>query len=269
MCARLRRQPELHEDAGVGHVLAVALRQFVVAQARLAAGTVGRDAIGLEQVVALPQLPEDPPAALDVVVVVGDVGVVHVGPEGDALGQLLEVAHVAPHALAAFGVEGGDAVGLDVGLGAQAELLLDLDLDGQAVRVPAGLAGHAVAAHGLVAGEEVLEHARHDVVHARASVGRGRPLVEDEEVVRGALFDAAAEDVALAPEAQDIGLEGGEIDGGIDGVEELGHGGLPGEDAGMAARRPAPAGTGAGPRYHPASRREAGARGAPSRSRPR
>ena len=240
--ARFRRQAELHEDAGVGHVLAVALRQLVVAEAGLAARAVGRDAVGLEEVVAFPQLLENPPAALDVVVVVGDVGVVHVGPEGDALGQFLEVAHVAPHAFAALGVEGGDAVGLDVGLGAQAELLLHLDLDGQAVRVPAGLAGHAVAAHGLVAGEEVLEHARHDVVHAGAAVGRGRALVEDEEVVGGALLDAAAEDVALAPEAQDAGFEGGEIDGGIDGVEELGHGGLPGEDAGEPRGVPPPQG---------------------------
>ena len=267
--ARFRRQAELHEDAGVWRVLAVALRQLVVAEAGLAARTVGRDAVGLVEVVALPQLPENPPAALDVVVVTGDVGGVHVGPEGDAFGQLLPVAHVAPHAFAALGVEGGDAVGLDVGLGAQAEFLLHLDLDGQAVGVPAGLAGHAVAAHGLVAGEEVLEHARHDVVHARATVGRGRALVEDEKVVGGALLDAAAEDVALAPEAQDAGFEGGEIDGGIDGIEELGHGGLPGEDAGRAVASPPPTGTGAGPRYHPASRREAGARGAPSRSRPR
>ncbi len=69
-------------------------------------------------------------------------------------------------------VELGDAVGLDLLLAVDAEAALDLELDGQAVRVPAGLARHAVAAHRLVAREEVLEDARDDVVRAGPAVGR-------------------------------------------------------------------------------------------------
>ena len=251
----LRRQPELDVDAGVGDVVAVALREFVVAQAGLAAGAVGRAAVVLVDQPALPQLLEDPPAALDVVVVVGDVRVLHVRPEGDALGQFLEIADVAVDALAAFGVELGDAVGLDLGLGAEAELLLHLDLDGQAVGVPARLAGHAVAAHRLVAREQVLDDAGHDVVDAGPPVRRRRPLVEHEQVAFGALRDAAAEDVALAPEVEDAGLERGEADAGVDGAEELGlgHGWPPGrESPGRARKTPAPTpGTGAMPAVPP------------------
>ena len=83
------------------------------------------------------------------------------------------------HRLAAAGVELRDAVRLDVLLAGQAELLLDGDLDGQAVAVPAGLAGDVVALHGLEAGEEVLEDAGLDVVHAGHAVGGRRALVED------------------------------------------------------------------------------------------
>ena len=49
-----------------------------------------------------------------------------------------------------------------------AELLLDRDLDRQAVAVPAALALDVVAAHRLVAREDVLEDAREHVVGARA-----------------------------------------------------------------------------------------------------
>ena len=104
-------------------------------------------------------------------------------------------------------VELGDAVLLDGGLAVEAERLLDLDLDGQAVRVPTALARDSFASHRLVAGEEVLEHAREHVVHAGRAVGGRRALVEGVDVVLGPLFDRTAEDVALAPEVADALLE--------------------------------------------------------------
>ena len=257
--ARRRRQPELDVDARVGHVVLVPLRELVVAQARLAAGAVGRAAVVLVDQPVLPELLEDPPAALDVVVVVGDVGVLHVRPEGDALREFLEVAHMAIDALATLRVELGDAVGLDLRLGAQPQLLLHLDLDGQAVRVPAGLAGHAVAPHRLVAREQVLDHAGHDVVHAGPAVRRRRALVEDEEVVLGPLLDAAPEDVVLAPEREDAGLEFGEAHVRVDGSEELGHFRPPGRGLpGRTQERPSRSGTGARPAVPPCFPHEAG-----------
>ena len=73
------------------------------------------------------------------------------------LGHRLERVDVAQHRLAAARVELRDAVGLDVALAGEAELLLDGDLDRQAVAVPAGLAGDVVALHRPVAREDVLE----------------------------------------------------------------------------------------------------------------
>ena len=49
-----------------------------------------------------------------------------------------------------------------------ADLLLDLELDRQAVAVPAALPRHEVAGHRLEPRVDVLERARLDVVHARA-----------------------------------------------------------------------------------------------------
>jgi hypothetical protein len=96
-------------------------------------------------------------------------------------------------------VEVADPVALDVLLAGRADLLLDLDLDREAVAVVAALALDVVPAHGLVAGEDVLEHAREHVVRERRPVDRGRPLVEDEAVGTLAAAQRLGEDVALAP----------------------------------------------------------------------
>src|SRR3954470_19653115 len=124
-------------------------------------------------------LAKRPPDRLDVGVVERAVGVVEVQPEADALGERGPVLEVLEDRLAAQAVELGDADALDVGLGLQPELLLDGDLDGQAVAVPAGLAVDAVALHRLEARVDVLEDAREDVVSPRTPVRGRRALVED------------------------------------------------------------------------------------------
>ena len=60
-------------------------------------------------------------------------------------------------------------------LAGEAELLLDRELDRQAVAVPAGLAGDVVALHGLEPREDVLEDAGLDVVGAGLPLAVGGP----------------------------------------------------------------------------------------------
>ena len=67
---------------------------------------------------------------------------------------------------------------------------------GQAVAVPAGLAGHVVAAHGAEAGEDVLEDAGLDVVGAGHAVGGRRALVEHPLGAALGLLQALGEDLA-------------------------------------------------------------------------
>ena len=116
--------------------------------------------MALVEQVLVGDLAQRPPHGLDVGRVERPVGVVEVDPEADALGQRVPVLQEREDRLAALLVELGDAVGLDLRLGGDAELLLDRDLHRQPVRVPAALALDEVAAHGLEAGEDVLEHAR-------------------------------------------------------------------------------------------------------------
>src|SRR5947208_15616316 len=112
----------------------------------------------------------------------------------------------------------GDAVELNVVLVPDAELALDLDLHRQAVAVPAALALHRVPAHGLVAGEQVLEHTGEDVVRAGTAVRGGRALVEHPGIRALAPPDRLAEDVALKPAAQDLPLQRGKRRSPSDGT---------------------------------------------------
>ena len=221
--ALLALDREAHERRRVDHVL-VAQRDLVRGQRGAAARAVGHDLVALVQQALVPHLLERPPDRLDVVVVHRVVGVVGVDPEADPLGQLVPLVDVLQDRLAALGVELGHAVGLDVVLGLEAQLLLDLQLDRQAVGVPAALAVHQPAAHGAVAREHVLEHAAEHVVRAGPAVGGRRALVEDVGLGALAPADRLAEHVALAPALEDLLLEVGEgllrIDGRVAGHRE-------------------------------------------------
>ena len=185
------------------------------------------------------ELLQQPPHRFDVAVVVGDVGLFQVHPVADAGGQLVPQRGVLVDRLAAGGVVLGDAEGLDVGAVLQPQRFFDLDLHRQAVGVPAGLALHAVAAHGLVAAEAVLDGARQHVVHAGAAVGRGRPFIKGEAGRVGPVGELGREDLLTLPVVEDAALElrGGEVGGSKLGKSAHGRGKRPDSTASGPALR--------------------------------
>ena len=151
---------------------------------------------------------QEMPDRLDVGVVEGVVGVVHVHPEAHPLGHALPVADVAHDRLAAAPGELLDPhLALDAGLVEDPELLLDLVLDGQAVGVPARPARAVVAAHGLVAGKHVLEGAGEHVVEPRPAVRGRRTFVPDVEGPAFGLALAGLEHLPGAPPLEDLFLD--------------------------------------------------------------
>ena len=132
---------EPHVDRVLGDVLVRAgLAELVARERGAAPAAVGHDLGALVDELLVPELVEEPPDALDVVVGHRPVGVGGVEPHADPAGQRRPVLDVAVHRLAAPLVERLDAEVLDLRLAREAELLLDLDLDRQPVAVPAGLA---------------------------------------------------------------------------------------------------------------------------------
>ncbi len=173
----------------------------------------------LVDVAGVPDLAELPPHALDEGVVERPVGVAGVEPHPDAFGERLEVGHVAAHGLSTEPVELGDAVGLDLVLAGEPELLLDLDLHGQAVAVPAALAGDVATPHGLEPRVDVLEEAGPHVMDARPAVGGRRALVEHPLGCTLAPPEALREHVVGVPPGEHGLLEVHEVEGRGDGIE--------------------------------------------------
>src|SRR6266540_1346774 len=119
----------------------------------------------------------------------------------DRIGLVLE------HAVAAQLVEALDAVRFDLPLAADVERFLHLDLDRQAVGIPAGDARHALPQHRVVAADQVLERARKDVMDPRPPVGRRRAFIEDERrPVAGGVADAREQALVL-PRREQLLLE--------------------------------------------------------------
>ena len=169
------RDAKSHERALV-HLVGVhlGLAQFVTRQRRATARAVRDDLQILVQQSLVEELLEVPPHRLHVGGVKRVVRVLHVGPVADALGETLELPDVREDRFATESRELFDADLFDDRfLPRDPQLLLDLHLDGQAVRVPAGATRHVSTLHGLVTAEEVLVDPRPHVVKPRFPVRRG------------------------------------------------------------------------------------------------
>ena len=173
---------------------------------RHAPRAVRRDAVALVDEVLVPELVEDPPPGLDVLVGISHIRIVHIDPERDALRQRFPVLHVAENAFLALLVELRDAVGLDVTFGGEIQFRLNGELHRQPMRVPAALAGHLVALHGLETGNDVLEDAGEDVMDAGRAISRRGALEEREDRTVLALLHGATKDVIVLPELQHVSL---------------------------------------------------------------
>ena len=169
---------------------------------------------------ALPEQPgESPPDALHIRLVVRHVGVGQVHPEADPAGHALPFLGVAEHRIHAAPDEAFDAMLLDGFLPVDPEFLLDLDLDGQPVGIPARLARHVMPGHRAVTQENVLEDPSQDMAVVREPVRGRRALVEDERLRSFPQFQALFEDAVLVPEPHDLALGLGKVDDRLGALE--------------------------------------------------
>ena len=191
-----------------GSVLDIAVAARLVELVAAESGTCGRRirlyGLALVEQPLRVYLLQEPPERLDVAVVVGDVGVVHVDPIADALGKGTPLGRIFHHLLAAGAVVVLDAYLPSYVFLGDAELLLHSQLDGQSVGVPSRAAAHLVSGLGLVAAYRILYGAGHYMVNARHAVGGRRPLEEDE--LRRALPkpERGSESILLLPLFKDV-----------------------------------------------------------------
>ena len=168
---------------------------------------------------AIEKVFQRPPHALDVTLVIGDIGLVQVNPKAQPLGEPLPFLHVPPDALLAFDDKPFDAVIFDLFLAVNPQLFANLDLDRQPVGVPAGLPLAAVTPHRAVARKQVFDGPGEAMPGMRHSVGGRRAFVKDKRRGAFAPLERFLVDAALAPKPADAALKLGEIDVTFNRVE--------------------------------------------------
>src|SRR5262249_48298255 len=104
-------------------------------------------------------------------------------------------------------IELRNAERLDLLLAADAEVLLDFDLDRQTVRVPSRLARHPKPLHGPVPAEEIFNRPREDVVDARTSVRRRRAREEHDLRPVFAARERLSEQIFFPPAREQLALD--------------------------------------------------------------
>ncbi len=184
--------------------------QLVVRQRRLVVPAVRQDPEALVRQALVPELLPRPEHALHERGVERLVVVLEVDPARLAGDVLLPLVGVLQDGLLGGGVEHVDAHGVDLVLLGDAELAHRLELGGQAVGVPAEAAVHLLAAHGLVAREDVLRVPGQQVAVVRQAVRERGAVVEGPLVAALALVDGRLERVVALPEGEDPPLDGGE-----------------------------------------------------------
>ena len=184
--------------------VATGLVEFVRAEACSGGRRVGLNGVTLVEVAFFVELFEQVPECLDVLVVVGDIGVVEVHPIAHLLGEVGPLARVFHHFAPARGVVFVHRNLLADILFGDAEHFLYAQFDGQAMGVPTGFTADLEALHGLEATESVLNGSRHDMVNTRHSVSRRRSFEEQKLRMSLACRDTFFKEVFVLPLRQNL-----------------------------------------------------------------
>ena len=186
------RRAFLYQLVSLGHLLG--------GQRRSAAGAVGNNLKSLVEKLLLPDFLQRPPLGLNIIILIGHIGMLHICPETDRSGEILPHALIFPYGFLALLDEGLDAVLLNLILSVEAEKLLHLQLHRQSVGIPSGLPGHIFSLHGLVAGNHILDDTGQHMADMGLAIGRGRSVIEGVGLTAFPVFHTLLENMILFPE---------------------------------------------------------------------
>ena len=131
----------------------IALCNLVRGKCCAAARAVGNNLVALIQQTLVPDLLQCPAFGFDIVIMVCDIGMIHIRPEADTVTHGTPFLFVCPYAFLTFFDEGLYAVAFNLILAIQTQCLFYLQFNRQTVCIPAGLSQNLVALHGFVAGD--------------------------------------------------------------------------------------------------------------------
>ncbi len=199
------RDAELRCTGGILHIAVTSgLVELMGAQSGSGSRGIGLDGIAFIEIPFFVQLAEKPPHGLYIAVVVSDIRVIQVNPVAHHISEIRPFSGIFHHLAAAGVIIFVHRDFLTDILFGYAERFLHTELNRQAMGIPSGLTLYMKALHGLVAAHDIFYRARHHVVYARHTVGRGRALIENKRRGTFALLHALAEEILLAPSGEHL-----------------------------------------------------------------
>mmetsp|Transcript_26727 Transcript_26727/g.33313 ORF Transcript_26727/g.33313 Transcript_26727/m.33313 type:complete len:503 (-) Transcript_26727:26-1534(-) len=201
---------ERDDNGGGGHLLIVGTG-LEVGQHGVAGGGERHDLGATVDEVLIEDLLEGPPDALHVIAVHSLVVVLEVDPAAEAAHRLLPLLRVAHDDLAAELVVAAHADLLALHTRLDLVDLVDFELDGQSVAIPAKAALHVVAFHSGIPRHNILDGAGGDVAVVRQSSSEGGAIVEGEFRLALAELELLLEGINLLPVGEHVLFLGGEV----------------------------------------------------------
>ena len=201
---------ETDENRSFLNVL-IALCNLVAGKAGSAARAIGNDLMTLIDKTLVRDLLDCPPFRLDVGVMIGNIGVVHIAPVTNCITHAAPFVGVLPDALLALFAEGFDAVTFDILLAVELQKLFNFDLNGKTLGVPTGFTVNNTALHGLVTGNNVLHNTGKNMTDMGLTVSRRRSVIECEAFSAATGRNALCKNVVLLPELGNFLLAGKEV----------------------------------------------------------
>ena len=122
---------------------------------------------------------QEPPKGLDITGFIRNIWVLHIYPIAHLVGEVFPFAGKLHHVLTALGIVFSDADLLTNVYFRNTQILLHAQLYREAVRIPSGLALHAITLHRFITTEKIFDRTSHHVMDARVAVSRGRAIIKN------------------------------------------------------------------------------------------
>ena len=145
-----------------------------------------------------------PKLAFDIVVVIGDIWVLHIDKIAKALGYVFPNLFILPNAGLAILDKLFNAILFNVLLTVKAFGFFNLNLNRQTMRVPPGLARNKIPLHGFKARDNVFHRAGKRVADMRFAIRCWRPLIERKHLAAAIFVHRLLKNLILFPKAHNF-----------------------------------------------------------------
>ena len=193
----------------------IALRHLMRGKRCSAARAVRNYLEALIQKILVPDLLQCPPFGLNIIIIIGNIGMIHVCPEADLTGELLPHSLIFPHRLLALFDKRLDAVCFNLILAFDSDFLFNFQLNRKAVRIPACLSRNLLSLHRMITGNHILNDTGLHMSDMRLAVCSRRSVIEHINGMSLILSNALVEDVIVLPELRRFLLTLNEIQVGV------------------------------------------------------